>query len=414
MIRYRASWVLPVARAPLRDGWVLVDSGRIVGLGDSSGPDGIDERDLGEVALLPGLVNAHTHLELSYLRNEIGPEPEFVSWVRRVMAARRRRADPAAPEIVNALRAGIDEAVRYGTALAGDISNTLVSVPLLSESPLASLVFYELLRFNPIDPEAMVEAAWREVQSLARASHVRASLAAHAPYSVSPRLFQAIRRAVGRTPSLPWSVHLAESGEEQEFIKTGGGPWRTVLEDLGVWDRAWTAPAVSPAQYLDDAGLLDSRLLAVHGVQHTEADMARLRQRGTTVVACPRSNRYTGAGTPPISAFYAAGLRVAIGTDSLASTPDLSVFSELAALRSIAPEIPASVLIASATREGARALGFDADYGTIEPGKSSRLLAVAVPRQTTDVEEYLVSGIGPNEIRWVEEDDRQDRTGAEG
>jgi aminodeoxyfutalosine deaminase len=405
MIRYHASWVLPVAGAPLRDGWVLVDSGRIVRVGDSGPADGIDERDLGEVALLPGLVNAHTHLELSYLRNEIGPEPQFVAWVRQVMAARRRRADPAAPEIVDALKAGIDEAVRYGTAVAGDISNTLVSVPLLSESRLAALVFYELLRFNPIDPDAIADAAWREIDSLVRASHVRASLAAHAPYSVSPRLFQAIRRAVERTPYLPWSVHLAESVEEQEFIRTGGGPWRAVLETLGVWDESWTAPAVSPAQYLDDAGLLDSRLLAVHGVQHTEADIARLRRRGTTVVACPRSNRYTGAGTPPVSAFYAAGLHVAVGTDSLASTPDLSIFAELAALRRIVPEVPASSLIGSATREGARALGFDADYGTIEPGKSSRLLAVAVPHQTTDVEEYLVSGIGPNEIRWVDERD---------
>jgi aminodeoxyfutalosine deaminase len=402
MIRYRASWVLPVASAPLRDGWVVVDSGRIIGLGDSSQVDGIAERDLGEVALLPGLVNAHTHLELSYLRREVGPEREFVAWVRHLMAARRRRTDPAAPEIVDALRAGIDESVRYGTAVAGDISNTLVSVPLLTESPLASLVFYELLRFNPADPDAMVDAAWREIDSLPRASHVRTSLAAHAPYSVSPRLFQAIRRAVGRTPALPWSVHLAESVEEQEFIKTGGGPWRTVLDQLGVWDQSWTAPAVSPAQYLDDAGLLDSRLLAVHGVQHTGTDLASLQRRGTTVVACPRSNRYTGAGTPPVSAFYAAGLRVAVGTDSLASTPDLSVFAELTALRSIAPEVPASTLIASATRDGALALGFDADYGTIEPGKSARLLAVSVPRHTEDVEEYLVSGIGPNEIRWVE------------
>src|SRR5207247_1400458 len=115
-----------------------------------------------------------------------------------------------------------------------------------------------------------------------------------------------------------------------------------------------------------------------------------------------RSNEHTGAGTPPIEAFYQSGVRVAVGTDSLACVPDLNVFAELAAMRRLAPSVPAAKLLDSATRQGARALGFEGEYGTIEPGRRARLLAVDVPPGTDDVEEYLVSGVQPEQLRWVE------------
>ena len=154
-------------------------------------------------------------------------------------------------------------------------------------------------------------------------------------------------------------------------------------------------------QYLDDSGFLDARVLAVHGVQMSAADLARLAARGATLVTCPRSNGHTGAGAPPLDEFYASGVRVAVGTDSLASSPDLNVFAEVATLHALAPSVPAASLLESATIQGARALGFESDYGTIEPGKVARLLTVDVPPGTSDVEEYLVSGIHPGQIRWV-------------
>jgi cytosine/adenosine deaminase-related metal-dependent hydrolase len=135
----------------------------------------------------------------------------------------------------------------------------------------------------------------------------------------------------------------------------------------------------------------------------TGGDLVRLAERGVTLVTCPRSNGYTGAGAPPVVDFYESGVRVAIGTDSLASTPDLNVFSELRELRRLAPSVPAARLLDSATRQGARALGFDAEFGTIEAGKSARLIAVSVPEDVEDVEEYLVSGIQPGQIRWIGE-----------
>jgi cytosine/adenosine deaminase-related metal-dependent hydrolase len=403
MIRYHAAWVLPIAGPPIPDGWVVVDGGRVVAVGRRGpAPSGARDEDLGPVALLPGLVNAHTHLELSHLRERVEPTSEFVTWIRRVMAERRATPDPRDAEILRGVQIAIDEAIEAGTALVGDISNTLVTFEPLSRSPLGGVVFYELIGFGAADGDRLVENASRRLDALTPTDRVRASLAAHAPSTVSPLVFRAIRGAVDRAPFAPCSVHLAESVEEVEFIRTGRGPWRELLEEAGVWNPAWVAPGVSPVQYLDQAGFLDARVLAVHGVQLTAADLACLARRGATLVTCPRSNGRTGAGTPPIADFYRSGVRVAIGTDSLASTPDLSMFAELAEMRALEPSVPAAALLDSATRQGARALGFEGDYGTIEPGRRARLLAVDIPAGTGDVEEYLVSGVHPQQLRWIE------------
>lgn len=236
MIGYRARFVLPIASPPVPDGWVTVDEGRIVGVGGGRIPDGrgrIEERDLGSVALLPGLVNAHTHLELSHLRDEIPPASEFVTWIRGVLGARRTGPDPAAAGVVDALRRAIEECVASGTVAVGDISNTLVPYPMLVESALSGVVFYELIRFNAPDGEALVRAALERLAPLAPERGVRASLAAHAPYSVAPSVFRALARAMDAHPSLrPCSVHLSESPAEVEFIATGSGPWRDLLKQI--------------------------------------------------------------------------------------------------------------------------------------------------------------------------------------
>jgi cytosine/adenosine deaminase-related metal-dependent hydrolase len=215
-------------------------------------------------------------------------------------------------------------------------------------------------------------------------------------------MFRAIRRAIdGRAVKIS-SVHLSESADEVQFMERGDGPWRVLREEFGIWDPEWAPPGVSPVRYLADIEFLDRRTLVIHGVHMSSGDLARLSRLGVTLVACPRSNHHTGAGAPPIADFYASGVRVAIGTDSLASTPDLNMFSELAAVRELAASVPAGALLDSATRQGARALGFDADFGSIEPGKLARLLAVDVPAGTVDVEEYLVSGIRPGQVKWID------------
>jgi cytosine/adenosine deaminase-related metal-dependent hydrolase len=133
----------------------------------------------------------------------------------------------------------------------------------------------------------------------------------------------------------------------------------------------------------------------------TRGDLSRLAASGATLVTCPRSNGHTGAGAPPIEAFYASGVRVAVGTDSLASTPDLNLFFELATMRALAPAVPASALLDSATRQGARALGLDRELGSLEAGRRGPVLAVEVPASVDDVEEYLVSGITADQVTWI-------------
>jgi cytosine/adenosine deaminase-related metal-dependent hydrolase len=148
-------------------------------------------------------------------------------------------------------------------------------------------------------------------------------------------------------------------------------------------------------------------VLAVHGVQFDGDDLARLRALGTTVVACPRSNRYVGVGDPPLEAFYAMGVKVAFGTDSLASVGDLNMFSELAQARRLAPRVPARTLLESATLGGAAALGFAGEFGTIEAGKRAALIAVRVPASVDDVEEYLLTGLEPSAISWLDSESSQ-------
>ena len=264
-------------------------------------------------------------------------------------------------------------------------------------------VFYELLGFSADDPDGRVREA-RAAIDAARApdTGVRLSLAPHAPYSVSPGVFGALRADLDAHPGDISTVHLAESVDEVEFLARGTGGWRELLGELGVWSSAWRPPGVSPVAYLADLGFLDARVLAVHGVQCRGDDLARVRALGTTVVSCPRSNRYVGVGDPPLDLFYAAGVRVAFGTDSLASVADVNMFAELAAARRLAPKVSARRLLESATLGGASALGFGAEFGSIEPGKQAALVAVRVPERVGDVEEYLLSGIEPGAVTWLD------------
>jgi cytosine/adenosine deaminase-related metal-dependent hydrolase len=401
LIVHRAAWVLPVSRPPIRDGWVAVEHGRIAAAGGpgSSPPSGgtVREEEPGWPAvILPGLVNAHTHLELSWMRGQVPPAQSMPEWVARLMSLRRSVGhEPAAP-IAEAVR----DVRRCGTAAVGDITNTLAAYGPLLDSDMSGCVFRELLGFNVQDAEGMVADAVAQLGQLTPAGWLRRAVVPHAPYSVAPALLRAIAGA--RRGDGPLSIHLAESAEEIEFLSTGAGPWRALLEDLGAWNPRWQPPRCGPVEYLDRCRLLNSALLAVHCVHTTDDELRRLAAAGATVVTCPRSNRWTGVGTPPIERFYASGVRVAIGTDSLASADDLNLFSELAAVRRAAPGVPAAAILESATRSGAAALGFESELGTIESGKRAELIAVRVPHGVTDVEEYLLGGIQPSDIGWLD------------
>lgn len=352
--------------------------------------------DLGDAALLPGLVNAHTHLELSNLRGQVAPAASVPGWVRDLLARRGSGPADAGP-----IRDAIREAHASGTILVGDVANTLATARPLAEGPIAATLFLELIGFNAKDPTALVQDACRQLTAVSWSARLRPAVAAHAPYSVAPALFRAIRTTASRE-RWPTSVHLAESEDETVFLDSAGGSWRALLEELGAWAPDWQPPRSSPVEYLERHGFFEGPTLAVHGVHLDPADLSRLATHDVTLVTCPRSNAWTGAGRPPVGEFFNAPIRVAVGTDSLASCPDLNMFAELAALRRSAPAVPASRLLRAATRDGATALGYGAELGSIEAGKWADLVAVDVGRQIDDVEEYLVNGIAPSQVRWLE------------
>ena len=414
---FRARWVLPIDRAPLEDGWIETDidpdvttgaaPARILAIGRGRPP--APPVDLGDVALLPGLVNAHTHLELSWMAGRVPSSGSMNEWIRTLMDVRRAGPPGGEAEVIGAMTRAAAAMHATGTVLVGDISNTLASPRILAAADLGGVVFHELIGFNPIDPAQQVREAWERVAAVrqgltddALGGEIGMNVVAHAPYSVAPSLFAEIVRRADQTPL---SVHLAESAEEIEFLRSGSGPIRQMLETLGVWSGAWTAPGTDPVRYLASLGYLQRGVLIVHGVHLTDDGLDQLRTAGAVLVTCPRSNLWVGSGPPRLPHFYASRMPVAIGTDSLASAPSLNLFDELAEMRRIAPEVAAGALLDSATRRGAEALGFGRDYGTLSVGKRAALVAVDIdveaPASVRDVEEYLVSGVAASAIRRV-------------
>lgn len=390
----RARWVLPIGAAPIDGGWVRLGGGVVREIGGGRPTEA--HTDLGDTAILPGLVNAHTHLELSWMRGLVPPARAMLVWIAALMTIRREQAPPEA-EQARVAAGALAQARAGGTVAFGEITNTLATARVLGESGAAGVLFHELLGFAPHDYAARARDGANAVQDAA-AGRIAPGLAPHAPYSTAPELFQAIaREAAARR--LPSSVHLGESPDEVEFLLTGKGTFANMLKSLGVWRDDWRAPGCDPVEYLDRLGVLTPGLIVVHATQLKKPALARLAERGCVIVSCPRSNRWVGVGDPPLDDFFASGATVAFGTDSLASASSLDMFDELAAARAISA-VPDARLLEAATRGGAIALGLDGHYGRIAPGARGPLLAVNIPAGTTDVEQYLVSG-KPESRSWV-------------
>ena len=252
---------------------------------------------MGDSAILPGLVNAHTHLELSWMAGLVPPKSAMDEWIRELMAVRRAGAAGGPEEISKAALDAANAMFESGTVLVGDVSNTLITPGLIASSGLRGVVFHELIGFAAIDPDRIVSEADHRLDEH-RTLPLEFAIVAHAPYSVSPDLIAAIARA---PRTAPLAIHLGESREEMEFIATGEGPIRKMLEHLGVWSDTWVVPACDPAEYVDRLGYLQPGTLVIHGVQSGADAIGRLRERGAVLVSCPRSNTWVGSGPPPLA-----------------------------------------------------------------------------------------------------------------
>jgi aminodeoxyfutalosine deaminase len=383
----QAGWLLPITGPPIRDGVVAVSGGRVVAVGrqrDADLPEG-KRRRLGDGVLLPGLVNAHCHLELSHLASLPRGRQGFVPWVEGVVASRGQHAED---DVLAAAAVAIDRVEAAGTVAIGDVSNTLAHLPALAASSLRAVVFLELLAWDPA--RAAATLAWGEALLRERRPALRPGLelrlAAHAPHSVSPALLRLLVARGG-----PAAIHLAESKEEARYLADGGGAWPGFLAARGLGHVAFEPPRQSPVAYCDGLGVLHPRLVAAHGVQLEAGDAERLRARGVHVVLCPRSNESLGVGRADVPALVAAGVPLALGSDSLASSPTLDVLDDAVALRRSFPGLAKGAILRMATLGGAEALGLE-ELGAVEPGRRAALAYAPAAAPPDDPESFLLSG----------------------
>jgi cytosine/adenosine deaminase-related metal-dependent hydrolase len=349
---------------------------------DRDAPSG-ERRHLGPGVLLPGLVNAHCHLELSHLHGQLDRTRGFVAWVEDLVT---RRAAADRSEVRAAAAAAIRLVAESGTAAVGDVSNALDHLDLLAASGLSAVVFQELLGWDPARAGTILAEAEQRRAAAPTQGDVRVELAAHAPHSVSPTLFQELTRRGG-----PAALHLAESPAEAHFLQAGDGEWQAFLERRGLRHVAFPPPGDSPVRYADSLRALHPRLVAAHCVQVDAVDAEVLARRGVHVALCPRSNRNLGVGIAPVSRLLEADVRLCLGTDSLASVDGLELIDDVALLHREHPRLAPAAIVAMATRGGAAALGFD-DLGALAPGFRAALAFASAERPPADPLEFLVSG----------------------
>src|SRR4051812_8203473 len=396
-----ARWIVPIDGPPISDGAVVLDEDgtvRMVGARASMRAEfsGVPE-ERADGVLLPGLVNAHCHLELSALGEVVPGGGGFIAWAQRFL---RKAGETARDDRRAAAREAAAAAARFGTAAIGDVGNTLDAAPAIGAAGMAGVLFHELLGSREAKTgDALADAARERAEAASTwpsdLGYVRAP---HAPYSVGPELMRRIFAAAAAEKHAT-SIHVAEDEDEVALLRDGSGAWPAVLAAMGI-DAATRTPGKSPVDYLASLGAFDGPAppLLVHMVCAGPQDRRIAREAGATVVLCPRSNLHIGGRLADVPALLDDGVPLALGTDSLASTPDLSLWGEMATLAQHFPAVPAPRWLEAATRGGAQALGL-ARHGTLAPGQRPGLLDVQVDDVAAPIES-LVRDSKPT-LRWM-------------
>jgi cytosine/adenosine deaminase-related metal-dependent hydrolase len=434
---YSARWVFPVAGPPLERGTVSVRGDRI----EAVVPRGVrtPNEDLGNVAIIPGLVNAHTHLDLSGARGLIPPtDPDhFTDWLKGVIAYRRTLT----PQQTQAdIRTGLAECLKFGTTLIGDIASEGASWDAVSAAKTRAVVFWELIGLSqeravaasllvrgiadrltaetiltppPVWGRSASEAS-REGGGLNAPPSARTYCSAdllptgggvkatrlgfspHAPYSVGKMLLKDVWGAA-REHRIPVVTHLAETSTEQELLTHHRGPFATFLRDLGLWH-----PSNLTQSWEDWVNRRKRRApdLYIHANYLTPT--RRIPPNGS-IVYCPRTHAAFGHPSHPFRDFLARGVRVCLGTDSLASNPDLDILAEARFMRSRYPDFPGDQLLRMVTLSGAEALGWADECGSLETGKSADFVVIPLPNEEVPEPHDLIlrqTDVGERRTMW--------------
>lgn len=372
-----ARWVFPIGSKPIRGGWIRIHRDQVVDIGEGSPPS--SSTDLGDVAIFPALVNAHTHLEFSDCSSPIGNSGiPLHQWIGQVVASRQQRD---INDTLIAIEQGIAESVAAGVGLIGEIATPPNCYP---DSPAIPIVkFAEVIGLSESRGRERMDAA-----ILFNQKHRDGAWSPHAPYSTSIDL---IRHAVKQSQSTrkPLAMHVAETPEERELLETGQGGFACTLSQMGVLpDGMFPWKKADPISSLIGLLLQSERLLLIHGNDLQEREIGLLAgQPHCTVVYCPRTHHFFGHQRHPVATLRAHGVRVALGTDSRASNPDLNLWKEVQFLLRHRSDLNPADVIEMATIAGAEALGKER-HGRIEPGSQAHFGTVKT--MATNVEDVFV------------------------
>lgn len=373
-----ASHLLPIDAEPLQGGAVAVKDGviRAVGtLAELRRSYSAPVTEFPGCALMPGLVNAHTHLELTHfpawlLRKDLKYTPRtYVDWIIQVIKVKRGLQQD---ELAASLREGLDISLQAGTTMVGDILSDLRLLPAYRDH-IAGRVYLELIGQGPVHCAALLATALGECDHLP--GPFLPGLAPHAPFTVSAG-FLADIVAAARQRGLPLAMHLAEAKEEAAFFYDSSGMIATTLYPFVQWEEYLPPPRrTTAAAWFRDAVTPGPDLHAVHCVHLTPADADMVRESGMPIVLCPRSNERLDVGRAPVHLFRKLAIPLALGTDSLASNDSLSMWDEMRALRQLYPgEFTPREVLTMATIQGARAIVRGHESGSLQPGKRADLL----------------------------------------
>jgi cytosine/adenosine deaminase-related metal-dependent hydrolase len=396
----KARYVFPVSTKPIVNGMVGIQDERIAAVGEHVGADTVE--DLGNVAILPGLVNAHTHLEFSDLTKPlVEPGIDFPQWIRRVIEYRRQTAE----KNLHAVEKGLRECTRWGVTTIGEITQADWHGASLQQHAVDGTAFLELIAPTPDRIPSALELAMSAagcVQCTPDASPGRQmGLSPHAPYSVHPDLLEKIIELSVRR-QIPLAMHLAESREEIQWMEEGNGPLKDLLIDLGVYDPAAASHCSRPLDYLEMLAVA-SRVLIIHGNYLSRDEIGLLADHAETMalVYCPRTHEYFGHDRYPLDRMLTAGVTVCLGTDSRASSPDLDLLAEIRHVRQHYPELNPGIVLQLGTLLGAKALGRDGEIGCLETGKYANLAIVPLPnRKSAGPYDLLFDSDKPTAATW--------------
>lgn len=378
---------------PIADGaLVLDDAQRIVAVGTRAEIERAHANvrfEAHRAVLMPGLINAHVHVELSAMRGQVKGGRGFTPWVTDMMAARGR----SAPEHdIEAIDRAVSELLGFGTAAVGEVTNSLAAVPYLGSTALSVRVFHEVFGSRREAAETMLAGAKQARAAIKDwPANTSYALAPHTLYTLHPDVLQKVlAEARAGTPELT-SLHLCEHPGERKLLLDGGGPFAELLRARGVV-ADWPPPGVDPVAYADALGALAPDVLCVHLTDAQPDELRAVAAAGAPVVLCPRSNLHIEVKLPPLVAILEAGIKPALGTDSLASCPSLDVLEDARALAERFHSVPARTLIAMATSCGAAALGLSAMLGTLATGKAPGVIAFPHGASApADPEKFLLS-----------------------